>query len=118
MRLKQLLGILMLLVAMSTMAAAAGSQLNNVAVSSNGNATTVPIHATGAFTHNEYRPEDKVLLVDLAGVSATSLQNKQKTLGLAAVKSYRVLTYKGASGAEVTRVELALGDNVALKVQD
>ena len=119
MRLKQLLGILMLLVmATSMLAAAAGSQLNNVAVTSNGNSATVTIHATGAFTHNEYRPEDKVLLVDLAGVSAASLHEKQKSLGLTAVKSYRVLTYKGASGAEVTRVELALGDNVALKVQD
>ena len=118
MRLKKLLGTIVLLLACTAIAAAAGSQLNSVAVTSNGTSATVTIHATGAFTHNEYRPEDKVLLVDLAGVSASSLREKQKTLGLAAVKSYRVLTYKGASGAEVTRIELALGDNVALKVQE
>ena len=118
MRLKQLLGIFVLLLTCTVMAAAAGSQLNNVAVTSNGTTATVTIHATGAFTHNEYRPEDKVLLVDLAGVSAANLHEVQKTLDLAAVKSYRVLTYKGANGAEVTRVELALGDNVALKVKE
>jgi type IV pilus assembly protein PilQ len=118
MRLKQLLGIFVLLLVCTTMAAAAGSQLNNVAVTSNGTSATVTIHATGAFTHNEYRPEDKVLLVDLAGVSAANLPEMQKKLDLPAVKSYRVLTYKGASGAEVTRVELALGDNVALKVKE
>ncbi len=118
MRLKQLMGIFVLLLVSTAMAAAAGSQLNNVAVTSNGTTATVTIHATGAFTHNEYRPEDKVLLVDLAGVSSANLQDKQKTLNLAAVKSYRVLTYKGPSGAEVTRIELALGDNVALKVHE
>jgi type IV pilus assembly protein PilQ len=118
MRLKQLLGIFVLLLVVTGIAAAAGSQLNNVAVSSNGTMATVTIHATGAFTHNEYRPEDRVLLVDLAGVSSANLQEKQKTLGLAAVKSYRVLTYKGPTGAEVTRVEFALGENVALKVKE
>ena len=118
MRLKQLLGIFVLLLVSTGIAAAAGSQLNNVAVASTGTTATVTIHATGAFTHNEYRPEDKVLLVDLAGVSSANLQEKQKTLGLAAVKSYRVLTYKGPTGAEVTRVEFALGENVALKVKE
>jgi type IV pilus assembly protein PilQ len=118
MRLKQLLGIFVLLLVSITMAAATGSQLTPVSVSSNGTTATVTIHATGAFTHNEYRPEDKVLLVDLAGVSSANLQEKQKTLNLTAVKSYRVLTYKGPNGAEVTRVELALGDNVALKVRE
>ena len=118
MRLKQLLGIFVLLLVSITMAAATGSQLTPVSVASNGTTATVTIHATGAFTHNEYRPEDKVLLVDLAGVSSANLQDKQKTLNLAAVKSYRVLTYKGPTGAEVTRIELALGDNVALKVHE
>src|SRR3569832_1845371 len=105
MRLKQLLGSFVLLLVATGSAAAAGSQLNNVAVASTGSTATVTIHATGAFTHNEYRPENKVLLVDLAGVSSANLLDKQKTLNKNTKKTKHEHTNKGPTGAEVTRIE-------------
>jgi len=110
MRLKQLLGVLVLLLIVSMVAAAAGPQLTNVSTAAKGGATTLTVKTTGSFTHNEYQPADNLLLVDLTGVSAGTLLNKEQIVNLPGVKSYRVLTYKGASGAEVTRLEIALAD--------
>jgi type IV pilus assembly protein PilQ len=110
MRLKQLLGVLVVLLMIVSVAAAAGPQLTNVSAAAKGNATTVMVKATGPFTHNEYRPADNLLLVDLTGVSAGKLQEAERNVNLPGVKSYRVLTYKGANGAEVTRLEIALND--------
>lgn len=110
MRLKQLLGVLVLLLTICAVAVAAGPQLTNVSAAAKGNATTVMLKATGSFTHNEYRPADNLLLVDLTGVSAGKLQDKEQSVNLPGVKSYRVLTYKGANGTDVTRLEIALND--------
>lgn len=108
MRLKQLLGIVIALLVFTTMAAAAGSQLTDVKVATQGQATTVSVHATGAFTHTEYRPTDNLLLVDMTGVSAAKLDGKTQNLQSPGVVSYRVMGYKGVSGTEVSRLELAL----------
>jgi len=54
MKLKQLLGILLLTMVCSTVAAAAGTQLTQVSAKHVGDATLVNIQATGAFTHTEY----------------------------------------------------------------
>ena len=102
MRLKQLLGVFALLVMICTVTVAASSQLTNVSTAAKGNATVVTLHANGSFTHNEYRPADNLLLVDMTGISAGKLQDKEQSLNLPGVKSYRVLSYKGASGADVT----------------
>ncbi len=108
MRLKQLLGVLTLLLACSIAAAAAGSQLTKVSVASQGNATTVTLLASGAFTHNEYRPADNLLLVDLSGVAAGQFADRVQAVTGPGVKSYRVLGYAGSGGTTVTRFELAL----------
>ncbi len=108
MRLKQLLGVLVLLLALRIAAAAAGSQLTKVSVASQGNTTTVTLRASGAFTHNEYKPADNLLLVDLPGVSAGRFSDNVKPLITPGVKSYRVLGYTGPGGTQVTRFELAL----------
>ena len=118
MRLKQLLSLMVVLLVGVGMAAAAESQLSTVGVSAKGNTATVTLNATGTFTHNEYRPEDKVLLVDLTGVASAALKEKQKTMNSAALKSYRVLSYRSANGVEVTRVELSLGESVSVNVSD
>ena len=108
MRLKLITGILMLSVAPCAMAANA-SQLTEIGVQKGDNATTLTIRANGAFTHTEYRPTDNLLLVDLAGVSAGTMQNRSMDLhGDPGVDSYHVVTYKGANGAEITRVELSM----------
>lgn len=116
MRLKQLLGVSVSLLALAGAAVAAGSQLTNVSVASEGTSTTLTLHTTGSFTHNEYRPADNMMLVDLTGVSAGKLQERMRSLDAAGVKSYRVLTYTGTSGTEVTRVELALAAGAAVEV--
>ena len=116
MRLKQLLGVSVSMLALAGAAMAAGSQLTNVSVASEGTSTKVTLHTTGAFTHNEYRPAENLMLVDLTGVSAGQLHERMRSLDSASVKSYRVLTYTGTSGTEVTRVELALVPGAAVQV--
>src|SRR5664280_2327649 len=69
-----------------------------------------------SFTLNEYRPAQNMMLVDLTGVSAGKLQERMRSLDSASVKSYRVLTYTGKNGAEVTRVELALAPGASVQV--
>jgi type IV pilus assembly protein PilQ len=116
MRLKQLLGIILLLLAITVMAAASASRLTNVSVASQGSVTTVTLQASGTYTHNEYRPTDTLLLVDLAGVSADKLNERTRSLQVPGVKGYRVVGYKGAAGADVTRVELNLEAGSVIQV--
>ena len=116
MRLKQLLGVIILTVIASAMALAANSQLTNVNVTGEGRTTTVLLHANGAFTHTEYRPVDNLLLVDLAGVTAGNLKDTQHAVHKPGVDSYRVLGYKGANGTEVTRVEITLEPGAVVNV--
>ena len=116
MRLKQLLGVIATLLLLTVLAAGASSQLTNVSATSQSGVTTVTLQTNGAFSHNEYRPADTLLLVDLTGVSAGKLNERQSALEGPGVKSYRVLTYKGANGAEVTRLELVLAEGAQFKV--
>ncbi|MGI9102268.1 MAG: type IV pilus secretin PilQ [Terriglobales bacterium] len=116
MRLKQLLGVSFLLLILGTMAAAAGSQLTNVSVSGQGNATTIILHASGSFTHTEYRPVDNLLLVDLAGVQPGKFKDTTQTVNQPGLASYHVVAYAGSSGAEVTRVELSLNAGAVVHV--
>lgn len=120
MRLKQLFGNLLLLLVLSTMAAAGSTQLTDVAVLSKDNATTLTIRANGAFTHTEYRPTDNLLLVDLAGVSAAKHENHTRELRGThpGVESYRVVGYKGANGVDITRVELTLAPSAVISVME
>jgi len=116
MRLKQLLGILLLPVVLVTIAAAAVSHLTAVNVAPQDNATAVTIQASGVFTHTEYRPSDNLLLVDLAGVSAASMEGRTQAVNMPGVASYRVLGFKGAGGTEVSRVELTLTPNAGVHI--
>ncbi len=109
MRLKQLLGVLFLLLILSAMAAAAaGSQLTSINTTAQANASTMILHASGAFTHTEYRPVDNMLLVDLSGVTPGKMKDTAKAVNLPGIVSYRVLGYSGTNGAEVTRLEITL----------
>ncbi len=116
MRLKQLLGVLFLLLMASALAIAANSQLTSVTVTSQGHATTILLHASGAFTHTEYRPVDNLLLVDLTGVAPGKLKDSTQTLNRVGVMSYRVQAYAGANGAEVTRIEFTLSPSTIVAV--
>ncbi|HVP42099.1 MAG TPA: type IV pilus secretin PilQ [Terriglobales bacterium] len=118
MRLKQLLGILLLPVVLATMAAAAVSHLTDVKVAPQDNATTVTIQASGVFTHTEYRPSDNLLLVDLVGVSAGRMEGKAQAVKMPGVTSYRVLGFKGAGGTEVARVELTLARDAGVHISE
>src|SRR4051812_31323498 len=118
MRLKQLLGILLLCVVCATTAAAAGSTMTDVSVATQGAMTTVTIRATGAFTHTEYRPTDSLLLVDMAGVSAAKLDGRMQKVQTAGVTSYRVMGYKGVGGADVARLEITLAPGAAVSFSE
>ena len=118
MRLKQLLGVLFLLLILSMMAVAAGPQLTSVNVTGQAQASTIVLHASGAFTHSEYRPVDNMLLVDLSGVAPGALKETRKVVNLPGVVSYRVLGYTGNRGAEVTRVEIILHPGSVVNVSE
>src|SRR5436305_1315246 len=118
MKLKQLLGILLLTMVCSTVAAAAGNQLTQVSAKHVGDATLVSIQATGAFTHTEYRPSENLLLVDMTGVSASKLSGKTRLLNAPNVVGYRVLEYKASSGGTVARVELTMAKGTGVSVSD
>src|ERR1700756_4769308 len=105
MRLKQLLSSVGMLLVSGAVAFAANTQLTDIRVAEQGNATVVTLHANGAFTHTEYRPTDKLVLVDLTGVSAGQFADKSGSVTQTGLSAYHVLTYKGAAGAEVTRIE-------------
>ncbi|MGH9556457.1 MAG: AMIN domain-containing protein, partial [Terriglobales bacterium] len=92
-------------------------QITQVMAAVQGDATVVIIRANGAFTHTEYRPADNLLLVDLSGVSAGT-DDKTHQLQVPGASSYRVLGYKGASGADVARVEITLASNVGVSVNE
>src|SRR3954471_20461969 len=118
MKLKQLLGILLLTMVCSTVAAAAGNQLTQVSAKHVGDATLVSIQATGAFTHTEYRPSEDLLLVDMTGVSASKLSGKTHLLNAPNVVGYRVLEYKASSGGTVARIELTMSKGTGVSVSD
>ncbi len=98
--------------------ATAASQLNSVQVMPSANAATVNLHTTGSYAHKEYRPDEHLMLVDLTGVTAVSAVDHTATVNSTALKGYKLSTYTSASGGEVTRIELALGDGVSVSVND
>ena len=108
MRGKQLLGIFLMVFVLSALAAATGPQLTAVSLSTQDNTTTITIRASAAFTHTEYRPSDNLLLVDLPGVSAGVLEGQSQPVQGPGVAAYRVESFQGTGGTDVTRVELTL----------
>jgi type IV pilus assembly protein PilQ len=108
MRLKQLLGIIMLAMGTIATATASVSQLSGVQVKSRENAGVVTIFASGTLDHTEYRPADNLMLVDLAGVAVAHPDAAVHTVFVPGVRSYRVLAYRSAGGAETARIEVNL----------
>jgi type IV pilus assembly protein PilQ len=117
MRLKQLLGIV-LLASASAMAAATVSQLGDILVKSQDSAAVITILANGTFTHTEYRPTDNLMLVDLAGVSIAHQDAKTHEITAPGVRSYRVTGYRAAGGTEVARMELTLSPGAKVNVSE
>ena len=117
MRLKQLLGIV-LLASATAMAAATVSQLGGVLVKNQDSAAVITILANGTFTHTEYRPTDNLMLVDLAGVSIANQDAKVHQVAAPGVRSYRITGYRSASGAEVARMELTLARDAKVNVAE
>jgi type IV pilus assembly protein PilQ len=107
MRLKQRRVVLVVLL-LSVAAYAAVPELTNVSVVGEGKATTVTLSASGGFTHNEYRPAENLLLIDLVGISAGKFSEQSSALSMPGVESYHVVGYSGAGGVQIARVELAL----------
>jgi type IV pilus assembly protein PilQ len=117
MRIRQLLGIV-LLASASAMAAATVSQLGDVLVKSQDSSAVITILANGTFTHTEYRPTDNLMLVDLAGVSIAHPDAKVHEVFAPGVKSYRVAGYRSAGGVEVARLELTLARGAKVNVNE
>jgi type IV pilus assembly protein PilQ len=117
MRLKQLLGIV-LLASATALAAATVSQLGGVLVKNQDSAAVITILANGTFTHTEYRPTDNLMLVDLAGVSIANQDAKVHEVAAPGVRSYRITGYRSATGAEVARMELTLSRDAKVNVAE
>ncbi len=118
MRLRQLLSIVLVLALSSMVATAATSELKNVSVASQGKSTTLTLITTGAFGHNEYRASDNLLLVDLTGVTAGKLKDRERSLQAAGVTSYHVVSYKGIGGVDVTRLELRVSPDATVTTSE
>ena len=118
MRLKQLLGILLLAIGTNAVATASASQLSGVLVKNQNNAGVITILANGAFTHTEYRPSANLMLVDLAGVSLAHPDARVHPVFAPGVRSYRIVEYRSAGGGDVTRIELALAPGAHVNVSD
>jgi type IV pilus assembly protein PilQ len=116
MSLKQLLGIILL----TAGSAAAGpvSQLSGVQLEKQPQASILTVHTNGPFTHSEYRPTDNLMLVDLAGVATGGEDGSAHAVSSAGLQSYRVVGYRSAAGAEVTRIELNLAPGAVAKVNE
>ncbi len=117
MRLKQLLGII-LLASATALAAATVSQLGGVLVKNQDSAAVITILANGTFTHTEYRPTDNLMLVDLAGVSIANQDAKVHEVAAPGVRSYRITGYRSATGGEVARMELTLARDAKVNVAE
>jgi type IV pilus assembly protein PilQ len=116
MRLKQLLGIVLLATATASVATATVSQLGGVLVKNQDNAVVITILANGTFTHTEYRPTDNLMLVDLAGVSIAHPDAKVHPVSAPGVLSYRMAGYRSADGTDVARMELTLAPGAKVNV--
>ena len=118
MRLKQLLGIILLAIVTTMAAAGSTAQLAGIRGGHQDNASFVTISANGAFTHTEYRPTDSLMLVDLAGVSVAHPDATVHSIASPSVQSYRIVGYRSASGTEVARIELNLAKGATVKVNE
>ena len=118
MRLKQLLGIVLLAVGTASVATATVSQLGGVLVKNQDSAAVITILANGVFTHTEYRPADNLMLVDLAGVSIAHPDAKMHPVSAPGVLSYRMVGYRSAEGGEVARMELTLLPGARVSVNE
>ncbi len=118
MRLKQLLGIVLLATATVSVAAATVSQLGGVLVKNQDSSAVITILANGTFTHAEYRPTESLMLVDLAGVSLANQDSKVHEVSAPGVRSYRMEGYRAANGAEVARMELTLSPGAKVNVSE
>jgi type IV pilus assembly protein PilQ len=116
MRLKQLLGIVLLAMTTASVATATVSQLGGVLVKNQDGAAVITILANGTFTHTEYRPTDNLMLVDLAGVSIAHPDAKVHDVSAPGVLSYRMAGYRTADGTEVARMELTLAPGAKVNV--
>ncbi|HZU33713.1 MAG TPA: type IV pilus secretin PilQ [Candidatus Angelobacter sp.] len=117
MRLKQLLGIVLLATASASVATATVSQLGGVLVKKQDNSAVITILANGTFTHKEYRPTDNLMLVDLSGVSIAQQDAKVHEVSAPGVRSYRVASYRSGD-VEVARMELALLPGAKVNVSE
>src|SRR5215472_11216788 len=118
MRLKQLLGTALLVIGTTAVASGSVAQLSGVLVKNRDNAGVVTILANGTFTHTEYRPADNLMLVDLAGVSIARPDAGPHAVFAPGVRSYRILSYRSANGAETARIELSLLPGAKAEVSD
>lgn len=106
------------LVALCCAATATASQLDSIQVMPKANTATVNLRTSGSFAHKEYRPEEHVLTIDLTGVTAAPQVERTLDLNSPVLKGYKLTSYTAASGADVTRIEFTLGDQVTADVND
>src|ERR1700757_2894991 len=118
MRLKQLLGTVLLATVSVSAATATVSQLGGVLVKNQDNSAVITILANGTFTHKEYRPTENLMLVDLSGVSIAQQDAKVHEVSAPGVRSYRIASYRSAGDVEVARMELALLPGAKVNVSE
>jgi type IV pilus assembly protein PilQ len=118
MKFKRMLTVGVMALVCGSTALAASSQLNAVQVKESEKQVIVSLKTAGSFAHKEYRADQHLLLVDLTDVTAANSLDREVARSSSMLKGYKLLTYTSASGADVTRLSLQLGDDVTYEVQD
>jgi len=118
MKFKRMLIVGVLALAGVGTAMAYSSQLDAVQVKESEKQVVIDLKTTGSFAHKEYRADQHLMLVDLTDVTPDSGLMRELTRSSALLKGYKVLTYTSASGADMTRISLQLGDSVTVDVKD
>ena len=113
-------GLLWLLMTAALVAGAAGMpQLTDIGVFSRANyGAVITLHVNGGFTHNDYRPSDDSMIVDLPGVAPGTVDGAEQIFNLQGLRSYKVASYSGLGGVQAVRVQIMLDGRPSVRVTE
>jgi type IV pilus assembly protein PilQ len=98
--------------------AAPGASLPTVKINAEANsgAMRIEAQATGAFAYRTSQPNDRLLVVDLPGVTAADAEQSAQAFATGAVAGYRLVPYSGSEGSGV-RIEIVLATPMQPRVE-
>lgn len=95
-----------------------GASLPTVKINAEANsgAMRIEAQATGAFAYRTSQPNDRLLVVDLPGVTSADAAQSAQAFATGAVAGYRLVPYSGSEGSGV-RIEIVLATPTQPRVE-